>query len=314
MLHEFVLKLFNELDRKDANGFNISELFEQYKYSETEVIEIKENGYGTDFIKIKILGSNGKSKGGSAKTLGIIGRLGGVGARPEQIGFVSDGDGALAALSAALKIIDMKNKGDQLEGDVIIATHVDPKAPSIPHDPVPFMGSSVDMTIMNKHEIDSEMDAIITIDTTKGNRIVNNKGICISPTVKEGYILRVSEDLLDIMERVTGRPAFVLPITVQDITPYGNDIFHINSILQPATSTDKPVVGLAIITESVVPGSGTGASHLNDVEEAARFSVEVAKAFGKEKAKFYDVDEYERIEKLYGSMKVLQTLGNIKEV
>ena len=31
-------------------------------------------------------------------------------------------------------------------------------------------------------------------------------------------------------------------------------------------------------------------------------------------AKFYDVDEYERIEKLYGSMKVLQTLGNIKEV
>lgn len=314
MLHEFVLKLFNELDRKDANGFNISELFEQYKYSETEVIEIKENGYGTDFIKIKILGSNGKSKGGSAKTLGIIGRLGGVGARPEQIGFVSDGDGALAALSAALKIIDMKNKGDQLESDVIIATHVDPKAPSIPHDPVPFMGSSVDMTIMNKHEIDSEMDAIITIDTTKGNRIVNNKGICISPTVKEGYILRVSEDLLDIMERVTGRPAFVLPITVQDITPYGNDIFHINSILQPATSTDKPVVGLAIITESVVPGSGTGASHLNDVEEAARFSVEVAKAFGKEKAKFYDVDEYERIEKLYGSMKVLQTLGNIKEV
>ena len=314
MLHEFVLKLFNELDRKDANGFNISELFEQYKYSETEVIEIKENGYGTDFIKIKILGSNGKSKGGSAKTLGIIGRLGGVGARPEQIGFVSDGDGALAALSAALKIIDMKNKGDQLEGDVIIATHVDPKAPSIPHDPVPFMGSSVDMTIMNKHEIDSEMDAIITIDTTKGNRIVNNKGICISPTVKEGYILRVSEDLLDIMERVTGRPAFVLPITVQDITPYGNDIFHINSILQPATSTDKPVVGLAIITESVVPGSCTGASHLNDVEEAARFSVEVAKAFGKEKAKFYDVDEYERIEKLYGSMKVLQTLGNIKEV
>ena len=314
MLNDFVLKLFNELDRKDANGFNISELFEQYKYSETEVIEIKENGYGTDFIKIKILGSNGKSKGGSAKTLGIIGRLGGVGARPEQIGFVSDGDGALAALSAALKIIDMKNKGDQLEGDVIIATHVDPKAPSIPHDPVPFMGSSVDMTIMNKHEIDSEMDAIITIDTTKGNRIVNNKGICISPTVKEGYILRVSEDLLDIMERVTGRPAFVLPITVQDITPYGNDIFHINSILQPATSTDKPVVGLAIITESVVPGSGTGASHLNDVEEAARFSVEVAKAFGKEKAKFYDVDEYERIEKLYGSMKVLQTLGNIKEV
>lgn len=310
VLHELVLKLFNELDRVDTNGYRIKKLFEEYKYKETEVIEIREDNRGTDFVKIKIPGSNGKTAGGSADTLGIIGRLGGVGARPEQIGFVSDGDGALAALSAALKIIDMKNKGEALEGDVIIATHVDPNAPTIPHDPVPFMGSSVDMIIMNKYEIDKEMDAIITIDTTKGNRIVNHKGICISPTVKEGYILRVSEDLLDIVERVTGKFAFVLPLTMQDITPYGNEVFHINSILQPATSTDKPVVGLAITAESVVPGSGTGASHLNDVEEAARFSVEVAKSFGKGKAKLYDPKEYKRLVKLYGSMQIFQTLGN----
>lgn len=310
MLQEFVLKVYKELDRPDTNGERIRSLFEKYGHREIEVTKIREENKGTDFVKIKIPGNDGKLQGGKSRTLGIIGRLGGVGARPEQTGFVSDGDGALAALSAGLKIIDMKNNGEILQGDVIIATHIDPEAPTIPHDPVPFMGSSVDMTVMNKHEIDSDMDAIITIDTTKGNRIANRKGICISPTVKEGYILRVSESLLDILQNVTGKSAFVLPITTQDITPYGNEVYHINSILQPCTATDKPVVGLAITSEVAVPGSGTGSSHLNDVEEAARFSVEVAKSYGKRKADFYDEDEFQRLTKLYGSLKHLQTLGN----
>lgn len=309
MLQEFVLKVYKELDRPDTNGERIKSLFEEYGYNEVEVTKIREKDKGTDFVKIKIPGSDGKLQGGNARTLGVIGRLGGVGARPEQIGYVSDGDGALAALSAGLKIIDMKNNGETLQGDIIIATHIDPQAPTIPHDPVPFMGSSVDMTVMNQHEIDSEMDAIITIDTTKGNRIANHKGICISPTVKEGYILRVSESLLSILENVTGKPAFVLPITTQDITPYGNEVYHINSILQPCTATDKPVVGLAITSEVAVPGSGTGSSHLSDVEEAARFSVEVAKTFGNRKSNFYDEIEFAKLTRLYGSFKHLQTLG-----
>lgn len=309
MLHEIVLKIFKELDRPDANGEQIELLFNSYGHKEITLTEIREDDEGTDFLKIKIPGINGKTAGGDAPTLGIIGRLGGVGARPEQAGFVSDGDGALASLASALKIVDMKNNGESLEGDVIIATHVDPNAPTIPHDPVPFMGSSVDMTVMNKYEIDDEMDAIITIDATKGNRITNFRGICISPTVKEGYILRVSETLIEIVQNVTGKPASVLPITMQDITPYGNDVYHINSILQPCTSTDKPVVGLAITSGVAVPGSGSGASQLNDVEEAARFSVEVAKQFGKQKAFFYDVEEYSKLFELYGSMAHLQTLG-----
>ena len=80
------------------------------------------------------------------------------------------------------------------------------------------------------------------------------------------------------MEQVTGRPPVVLPLTMQDITPYGNGVFHVNSILQPATATSAPVVGLAITAETAVAGCGTGASHPADVELAARFAVEVAKA------------------------------------
>jgi Protein of unknown function (DUF1177) len=69
----------------------------------------------------------------------VIGRLGGLGARPARIGFVSDGDGALIALAVAAKLGSMRRAGDQLPGDVIIATHICPTAPILPHDPVPFM-------------------------------------------------------------------------------------------------------------------------------------------------------------------------------
>ena len=91
--------------------------------------------------------------------------------------------------------------------------------------------------------------------------------------------------------------------------PYGNDVHHLNSILQPATATNAPVVGVALTTEVMVPGCATGASHFVDVEEASRFMLEVAKYFGKGTLKFYDEDEYALIQKLYGSMNHLQTLG-----
>jgi hypothetical protein len=171
------------------------------------------------------------------------------------------------------------------------------------------MGSAVDIKAMNEHEIDEEMDAILSIDTTKGNRIVNYTGVTITPTVKEGYILRVSEDLLSILQNVTGDLPVVLPITTQDITPYGNDVYHVNSILQPCVATSAPVVGVAITATTAVAGSATGASRLQDVEAAARFSVEVAKLFGKGKTQFYDQKEYDHLLSLYGSLKQLQTLG-----
>ncbi|RCV54598.1 DUF1177 domain-containing protein [Marinitenerispora sediminis] len=263
----------------------------------------------TDFVRVVVPGTHGKLSGGAAPTLGIVGRLGGVGARPERIGFVSDGDGAVAALSAAEKLTVMARRGDRLAGDVIIGTHVCPDAPTEPHDPVPFMGSSVDMDQMNDHEVSPEMDAVLSIDTTKGNRIINHRGLALSPTVKEGYILRVSPDLVELLETVTGRPVVTYPVTTQDITPYGNELYHINSILQPAVATAAPVVGLAITAASAVPGCGTGASHETDIAEAARYAVEVGKAFTAGQAQFHDAAEFDRLVRLYGSMTRFQTLG-----
>nr|WP_145157760.1 DUF1177 domain-containing protein [Paenibacillus terrae] len=298
------------MDDGYVTGEKVKALFADYAEISAHVQKVTGEKGSTDFIKIVIPGTEGKSKGGSVPTLGIVGRLGGIGARPSRIGLVSDADGAVAAVASALKLADMQVKGDRLKGDVIVTTHICPDAPTRPHEPVDFMDSPVDIGAMNAHEVLPEMDAVLSIDTTKGNRVINHKGFAISPTVKEGYILRVSEDLLRIMEMTTGLLPVTFPITMQDITPYGNDLYHINSILQPAVATSAPVVGVAVTAQSVVPGCGTGASHEIDIAAAVRFAVEVAKEVTNGTCAFYNPDEYDRIVKLYGSMKVLQTAGN----
>lgn len=310
MLMKQIIEAYDVLDDSFVNGKKVEEYLRGIKAdADIEVYPIVGPKGTTDMVRVRIPGSNGKSKGGSAPTIGLLGRLGGIGARPERIGFVSDGDGALAAVALAAKLLDMQKKGDVLDGDVFISTHICPDAPTAPHDPVPFMGSPVEMSQVNKEEVSDELDAILSVDTTKGNRVINTRGFAISPTVKEGYILRTSEDLLDLMQITTGRLPYVFPLATQDITPYGNDVHHLNSVLQPCTATNAPVVGVAITAETMVPGCATGATHAADVEEAARFMLETAKAFGRGKCSFYDEDEYARLVKLYGDMKQLQTLG-----
>lgn len=309
MLMRQILDVYELLDRADASGVMMEEYMRSLGAEDVNVTTIEGPKGKTDMIRITIPGIKGKVSGGDAPTLGVLGRLGGLGARPEQIGFVSDGDGALVSLAVAAKLLDMKKKGDNLEGDVVVCTHICPDAPTSPHKPVPFMGSPVDMATVNKHEVNGSLDAILSVDTTKGNRIINTRGFAISPTVKEGYILRVSEDLLDIMQTTTGKLPYVFALTTQDITPYGNNLFHLNSILQPATATSAPVVGVAITTEMPVAGCATGATHPVDLEEAARFVLEVAKSYGRGNCHFYDEEEFDRIVSKYGTMNHIQTLG-----
>ena len=310
MLIKQIIETFDVLDSSTVTGKDVENYLRGIKAdADIEVYELKGPKGSTDMVKVRIPGTRGKTNGGDAPTIGLLGRLGGIGARPEMIGFVSDGDGALAAIAAAAKLLDMQNKGDYLEGDVFFSTQICPHAPTAPHKPVPFMGSPVEMSQVNREEVSPELDAILSVDTTKGNRVINTRGFAISPTVKEGYILRTSEDLLEQMQITTGRLPYVFPLATQDITPYGNNVHHLNSVLQPCTATDAPVVGVAITTEVMVPGCATGASHFADVEEAARFMLEVAKYFGKGDLKFYDEEEYELLKKLYGPMNHLQTLG-----
>jgi len=304
-----VIDTLELLDDAGVSGAEVADWLQERCGLGLEVTRIHGEAGSTDFVRALVPGTRGRSGGGSAPTLGIIGRLGGIGARPERIGIVSDADGAVTALACALKLGEMAVKGDRLAGDVIVATHICPDAPTQPHEPVPFMGSPVDMKTVNEHEVDSAMDAILSIDTTRGNRVLNHRGFAITPTVKQGWILKVSEDLLDIMEWSTGDVPWVLPVSMQDITPYENGLSHINSILQPCTVTSAPVVGVAITGVRPVPGCGTGANQEVDIEAAARYCLEVAKAFTAGTCRFVDDEEFARLDRLYGSMALLQTPG-----
>lgn len=307
---KYAMEVYELMDDLKITGQGIKEYLESVSTNGVIKVETVQGAKGsTDFISIRIKGTKGKSVGGIAPTLGIVGRLGGIGARPEVIGFVSDGDGALSAVGIAAKLLSMSEKGDRLPGDVLISTHICPTAPTQPHEPVPFMGSPVDILTMNQYEVSDEMDAVLTIDTTKGNYVTNHRGFAVTPTVKEGYILKLSNDILDIYQQTTGRLPVTLPITMQDITPYGNGLFHINSLMQPSVAVDAPVIGVAITTEVAVAGSASGATHLFDVEQVMRFGIEVAKRFTSQQCDFYDGEEFERIHALYGSMKHLQTFG-----
>lgn len=306
---KWTIEAIELLNNPKVNGQNVKDILAKIGLKNVEVKTVTGPNGKTDFVKVWILGSKGKRSGGSAPTLGIVGRLGGIGARPEKLGLVSDAEGGIAAVAVAMLLGDMDSKGDVLSGDVFISTHICPNAPTQPHDPVSFMGSPIDMKIANREEINDELDAVLSIDTTRGNRVINHRGFAISPTVKEGWILRVSEGLLSLMSYVTGKMPVVLPITMQDITPYGNNIYHLNSILQPCTATSVPVVGVALTSEVSIPGCATGATQAVDMEEVVRFSVEVAKYYGEGKVSFYDPAEFDRLVSLYGRMNHLQTLG-----
>ena len=304
-----VIAALDLLDSAHVTGHVVADALRAAGLENIEVTTLAGPRGTTDAVRVVIPGTAGRRAGGAAPTLGIVGRLGGIGARPERIGLVSDADGAVTAVAAALKLARMRAQGDPLPGDVVVATHVCPRAPTQPHEPVPFMGNPVDQATLNREEVRPEMEAILAIDTTRGNRVINRRGFAISPTVKAGWILRVSDDLLDIQQNVTGRLPVVFPLSMQDITPYGNGLYHLNSILQPSTATQASVVGVALTAEVAVPGSATGASQPADIEQAVRFAIEVAKAFGAGRCRFHDPAEWDLIQRRYGPMTHLQTPG-----
>ena len=294
------------LDSADADGASVIEAIETAAGEaadeiETDVTPIEGETGSTDVITVRIPGSDR-----DAPRLGVLGRLGGVGARPEAVGMVSDADGAIVAVAAALRLAAMHRKGDVLPGEVRISTHVCPDAPTIPHDPVPFMDAPVSVHALNEQQLDEDLDAVLSIDATKGNRRHCERGFAITPTVKRGWLLQPSPDLLDVQERVTGEPPSTLALSMADVTPYGNDVEHINSIMQPATATDAPVVGVATTSTSAIPGPATGANYVPDLAESTAFVVETAKDFTRGRAAFYDPEEYDRLVEVYGSMERLQ--------
>jgi hypothetical protein len=310
------LHIYELLDSAVVNGASIVELFAPFAaLGVTVTVTTVHNEppedvrKTTDFVSILLPGTQGRTAGGAAPTLGVVGRNGAIGARPARIGMVSDADGPIGALAVALKLAQMKAKGDALPGDVRVTTHISTDVSMTVNDGVAFMGMPVSSQTMNVYEVTADMDAILSIDASKGNSIVKHRGFAISPTAMQGYILRMAPDLVAAMASTTGQPAVTFPISLQDITPYDNGLYHFNSIMQPHISTAAPVVGVAVTAQSVVGGSDSSANHEVDIAEAVRFCVEVAKRFTRGECAFYNAAEWQLIRSKYPDLSVFQTAG-----
>ena len=312
MTLKHVMDAMELLDSAHVSGQTVNDGLQARGPTLASVERIQGPRGSTDFVTVTFPGVAGKRAGGTAPTLGIMGRLGSLGGRPEVSGLVSDADGAIVAVAVAFKLIAMHAQGDELQGDVIIATHISPRSPLPPPSAwgIRMMGSPVDGHEIAQRESQIAADAILSVDATKANRVINHCGFAISPTVKEGYILRPSDDLMDLMEQVTGRAPVILPICTQDILPT-RELRHINSVMLPAARFAVPVVGVALTTESLVHGVSTGANQPFDLEHTTRFCVEAAKAFGAGKCQFYDPAEFETLVRLYGPLTHLQTAGRV---
>ena len=299
-----VLEAFELLSSPSVTGHQVAELLRSRGPVEVEVEHVVGETADTDFVSCHVPGADPQRP-----ALGIIGRLGGLGARPQAVGLVSDADGGIVAVAAALKLADMARQGDVLAGPVRIHTHICPSAATRPGSPVPMMRSPLPAAEMMRREVHPLMAAILSVDTTRGNRLVNQRGVAITPVVREGWVLPIPDQILDVLGWVSGQLPVTLPLTTQDITPQENGLPHINSIMQPSVVGTAPVIGVALTSQTVVPGCATGVSNAADIDVATRFCIEVAKRFAAGECAFFDQANWHALQQRYGSLRHLQTLG-----
>ena len=310
MTFKSAMKIYDLLDSAYADGEAVVKLFLAEGADEASFERLQgEEGF-TDIVRIFLKGKNGKASGGTAPTLNLAGSLVGIGARPATVGLVGDGDGAVVTLAAGLKFLDMAKKGDGLEGDVVILLNITASCPTHPAEPIADMYCCVNFWQMKDKFVDKTADAILDVNVTRSSEIINHRGFAITPTVKEGWLLRISDDALFLMKQVTGEMPAVLPLTMQDLTPTRNGVRHINDIGALPEGTTPPCMGVALTSALSINECGSGLTNLAEIEPAIRFCVEVAKAFGRGKFHFYDEEEFAKLVKLYGPMNHLQTFGN----
>lgn len=81
MLIKQVIELIDILDSPSASGAAVEQYLRAIDpQANIEVYALQGPKGKTDMVKVRIPGTRGKSSGGSAPTIGLLGRLGGLGA------------------------------------------------------------------------------------------------------------------------------------------------------------------------------------------------------------------------------------------
>lgn len=258
----------------------------------------------TEFVKILYPGSRGRTNGGDAPTIGIIGSNGGLRLPGDRPGLVSDADGCIVGLSCAARLARMASRQQALVGDVIVSTHICQRAHPEPHDPYPFVMSPLPSSEKHPRMVDDRMEAILTPETCKGNKLVSPaQGFAVTQPVKEGYILRPHESILHLVEMTTGKMPVVFPLTMQDITPYESGVHHVCGMALPSVFSTAPVIGVPLSMEVPIMPAATGTQQPMALESAGRFCVEVAGAFGRGDCQFYYESDFEGFLAAYGDIR-----------
>ena len=85
MLMKEIIAAYDVLDSSFVTGEEVKKYLLGIKSdANVEVYELVGPKGSTDMLKVRISGKNGKTNGGDAPTIGLLGRLGGIGARPER--------------------------------------------------------------------------------------------------------------------------------------------------------------------------------------------------------------------------------------
>ena len=300
-----VIEVIEAIDRASIGDRDIESLIPKCDYTNLEIEKIVKDGRTIHVVRYIYRGPR------SGRAIAVIGRLGGVGARPRIVGLVSDADGAIVALALARKISYMCMYGDHLPGEVYIATSISTHSIVRDEKPAPMISPPIDLYSLIEKELafKGDPEAYISVDATKANKIIKVEHFAVTPVVVRGWIIPPSEDLLDLYTAVTGRDPAVVPITMQDIVPYTTRVKHINSILQAWLYTDKPVVGVATTSPKLVPGSATGVTNAVGLDMASRYILEVVKGFNSGDIELYSRDDLDELVRVHGEVKHIFARG-----
>ncbi|ARM76926.1 DUF1177 family protein [Acidianus manzaensis] len=241
---------------------------------------------------------------GGKKRVEILGRLGAIQMKDSK-GLVSDADGAIVSLALILELINLKDKGITFDVDVSVVTNISLNAKLIPHKPFNFMIPLIDFNDALKEEVDPNADLILSIDSTKGNRLAKYDDFAITHVIKDGYILKLEDEVIDIYNRVTGHEVYMVPLTTGDLLPLDFNVYHISTLISPWLYTDSPVIGLATVSKQVVPGYVTGVLNMEMLEHTSRFCLEILKYVEKE-GKIYNEEELKEIEEKLGKSNLIR--------
>ncbi len=284
-----------------------------------EVIDILESKDPVDKIREKL---NGKVNHYEEKQLGkvtyikclykgkgkgrveILGRLGAIQMSQEK-GLVSDADGAIVSLAVLFELLNLREKGIELDIDVSFVTNISLDAKLIPHQPFNFMVPLVGLDEALKEEVDSEANLILSIDSTKGNRIAKYDDFAITHVIKDGYILKVKDDLIDIYNRVTGHEVYLVPLTTGDLTPMEYNVYHISTLVSPWLYSNSPLIGIATVSKQVIPGYVTGVLNVEMLEHASRFCLEVLK-YVEKGGRVYEESELKELKEKLGESNLMR--------